>query len=85
VVGVNPNYFSHNDFLEKSSGHVNFFWSVDFSEWMILAMQKALKLSNRYIWECPLQGIPRATKSMSDNFIELLKLDLLRALILAIH
>jgi hypothetical protein len=47
--------------LGKSSGHINFqnFRSFfDFNNLIILAMQKALKLSNRYIWECPLRGIP---------------------------
>jgi hypothetical protein len=31
---------------------------------MFLPMQKALKLLNRYIWECPLRGIHRATKNL---------------------
>jgi hypothetical protein len=52
----------------KSSGHVNFlkFRFVDFSESMILEMQKALKISNQYIWEL-LRGIHRALKSKSDD------------------
>jgi hypothetical protein len=50
--------FSAMIFSGKSSGHINFlkFRSVDFSESKLVAMQKALKLTNRYIWECPLRG-----------------------------
>jgi hypothetical protein len=47
---------------------------------MILAMQKALKWSNRYIRECPLRGSHQATKN--DSFSETLNLSMLSALIL---
>ncbi len=83
-----PIIFSAMIFSGKSSGHIIFFLkykSVDFSESKFVAMQKALSLSNRYIWECPLRGNHRATISNSNSFCRTLNMNMLRALILASH
>jgi hypothetical protein len=51
VAGVNPYCFQRDDFFREKVVVTLFFlnfgpWRVDFSESMILAMQKALKLLN---------------------------------------